>query len=123
MPDLAELYQSLILDHNRSPRNHRAIEGADRTSSGRNPMCGDQLTVWVKLDGDRIADVSFLGKGCAISQASASLMTTLVKGKPTTEAIALADRFREVLLGKSSDLESLGRLAAFAGVARFPARV
>jgi nitrogen fixation NifU-like protein len=123
MTDLGALYQSLILDHNRSPRNHREMPDADRSAEGRNPMCGDQVTVWVRVDGDRVADVSFLGRGCAISQASASLMTTMVKGKTRDEARVLAERFREMVMGGSSDAESLGRLAAFAGVARFPARV
>lgn len=123
MADLGELYQSLILDHNRAPRNHREMADADRSAAGRNPMCGDQLTVWIRLDGDRIADVSFLGKGCAISQASASLMTTMIKGKTRAEAEALVERFRAMVTGSSDETASMGRLAAFAGVARFPARV
>ena len=123
MTDLTALYQSLILDHNRSPRNQRVMEGADRTAAGRNPMCGDQLTVWLKLDGDQIADVSFVGKGCAISQASASLMTTMVKGKSRADAELLIERFRDLVMGKSADPAALGRLAAFGGVSRFPARV
>jgi nitrogen fixation NifU-like protein len=123
MTDLAALYQSLILDHNRSPRNHREMADADRSAEGRNPMCGDQVKVWVRIDGDSVADVSFLGKGCAISQASASLMTTMVKGKTRAEALELTDRFRALVTGSSSEADALGRLAAFAGVARFPARV
>lgn len=123
MTDLAALYQSLILDHNRSPRNHREMPDADATAAGRNPMCGDQIRVWVRMDGERVADVSFLGKGCAISQASASLMTTMVKGKTKAEALELTERFRALVTGSSSEAEALGRLAAFAGVARFPARV
>ena len=123
MTDLTALYQSLILDHNKSPRNQRVMEDADRSAGGRNPMCGDQLTVWLKLDGDQIADVSFVGKGCAISQASASLMTTMVKGKTRADAEVLIERFRELVMGKSPDPAALGRLAAFGGVSRFPARV
>lgn len=121
-----DLYQSLILDHNRSPRNSRELVDADRVAEGRNPMCGDQLRVWLKLDGERIADVSFLGKGCAISQASASLMTTAVKGKTRVEAELLFDRFHDLVTGKAVDdagRATLGKLAAFGGVSRFPARV
>ena len=124
--DLTELYQSLILDHNRSPRNSGELAGANRVADGRNPMCGDQLRVWLKVDGDRIADVAFLGKGCAISQASASLMTTVVKGKTRAEAEQMFDRFHDLVLGKPLDDPSraaLGKLAAFGGVSRFPARV
>ena len=89
MTDLRELYQEVILDHNRSPRNFRAMEAADRRVEGRNPLCGDEVTLWVRLDGDVIADVSFLGSGCAISKASASLMTAAVKGKTRADAEAL----------------------------------
>lgn len=126
MSDISELYQSLIMDHNRSPRNNGELVGADRVADGRNPMCGDQLRVWLKLDGERIADVRFVGKGCAISQASASLMTTVVKGKTTDEATLLFDRFHDLVTGQSVDDEGrklLGKLAAFGGVSRFPARV
>ena len=101
--DLTELYQSLILDHNRSPRNSGELAGANRVAEGRNPMCGDQLRVWLKVDGDRIADVAFVGKGCAISQASASLMTTVVKGKTRAEAELMFDRFHDLVTGKPLD--------------------
>jgi nitrogen fixation NifU-like protein len=101
--DVSELYQSLILDHNRSPRNKGELAGANRVADGRNPMCGDQLRVWLRVDGDRIADVAFLGKGCAISQASASLMTTVVKGKTRAEAEAMFDRFHDLVTGKPLD--------------------
>lgn len=124
--DVTELYQSLILDHNRSPRNNGELAGANRVAEGRNPMCGDQLRVWLKVDGDRIADVAFLGKGCAISQASASLMTTVVKGKTRAEADLIFDRFHDLVTGKPLDAPTraaLGKLAAFGGVSRFPARV
>ena len=124
--DLSELYQSLILDHNRSPRNSGELAGANRVADGRNPMCGDQLRVWLRVDGDRIADVAFVGKGCAISQASASLMTTAVKGKTSAEAELMFARFHDLVTGKPLDGPSraaLGKLAAFGGVSRFPARV
>ena len=94
MTELSALYQDVILEHNRSPRNFRRMEDADRHAEGRNPLCGDQITVWLKLDGDVITDVSFQGSGCAISKASASLMTGAVKGKTRAEADALFDRFR-----------------------------
>lgn len=126
MSDIGDLYQSLIMDHNRSPRNTGELVGADRVADGRNPMCGDQLRVWLKLDGDRIADVRFVGKGCAISQASASLMTTAVKGKTTDEATRLFEAFHDLVTGKPMDeagRRTLGKLAAFGGVSRFPARV
>lgn len=128
MPDLQDLYQSLILDHSRKPRNFGELPDADRRAQGRNPSCGDQVTVWVKMDGDTLADVHFAGAGCAISQASASLMTTAVKGKSRAEAEAMFERFHEMVTGRvpaaagASD-PALGRLAAFGGVSRFPARV
>lgn len=124
--DLSELYQSLILDHNRSPRNNHELADANRVADGRNPMCGDQLRVWLKMDEDRISDVAFVGKGCAISQASASMMTTAVKGKTRAEVEQMFDRFHDLVTGKPLDDTSraaLGKLAAFGGVSRFPARV
>ena len=125
MTDTQDLYQSLILDHSRRPRNFGELAGADRRQEGRNPMCGDALTLWLKLDGDRIADVSFVGTGCAISKASASMMTAEVKGKTREEAERLFDRFHALVTGKlgAAEQQSLGRMAAFAGVSRFPARV
>jgi nitrogen fixation NifU-like protein len=119
------LYQELILDHNRKPRNFREMEHADRRVDGNNPLCGDQVTVWVKLDGDRIDDVSFKGTGCAISRASASLMTGAVKGKRRDEAVELFDRFHELVTGKLAEAEQkeLGSLRALSGVSRFPLRV
>ena len=123
---LSDLYQSLILDHNSRPRNFHAMADADRTADGRNPLCGDELTVWLKMDGDRIADASFVGKGCAISKASASLMTVAVQGKTTAEVEVLFDKFHEMVTGKTVPAArdpELGRLAAFAGVARYPVRV
>jgi nitrogen fixation NifU-like protein len=119
------LYQEIILEHNRKPRNFREMPDADRTIEGRNPLCGDALTLWMKLDGDTIADVSFKGEGCAISKASASLMTAAVKGKTRDEAELLFERFHDLVTGKlpESDQKPLGPLRAFAGVARFPLRV
>jgi nitrogen fixation NifU-like protein len=119
------LYQEIILEHNRKPKNFRAIENADRRIEGRNPLCGDSLTLWVKMDGDAIADVSFLGQGCAISKASASLMTTVVKGKSRAEAEAIFERFHKLVLGElpADDQQSLGSLRALGGVSKFPLRV
>jgi nitrogen fixation protein NifU and related proteins len=127
--NLDALYQELILEHNRRPRNFRTMEGANRVIEQRNPMCGDVLTLWLKLDDDRITDVSFQGNGCAISRASASLMTEAVKGKTRGEAEELFARFHDLVMGKL-DLEkdpaakkSLGSLRALGGVSRFPIRV
>ena len=119
------LYQELILEHNRKPRNFREMENADRTVEGHNPLCGDALTLWVKLDGDTIADVSFKGQGCAISKASASLMTAAVKGKSREDAEALFDKFHHLVTGTLPESEqgSLGALRALGGVSRFPLRV
>jgi nitrogen fixation protein NifU and related proteins len=125
MSSLNELYQNVILEHNRSPRNYRTMPDADRKASGQNPLCGDQVTVWVRLNGDVIEDVSFEGAGCAISRASASLMTAAVKGKTRAEAVGLFDRFRRLVTGTLSGEapETLGKLAVFSGVAAFPVRV
>ena len=126
MSELQELYQSLILDHNRSPRNFGTLEGADRHAEGYNPLCGDQVAVDLKLEGDRIADIKFSGNGCAISKASASLMTTAVKGKTLAEAEALFRGFHGLVTGTSvpdDPKKTLGKLAIFAGVAEFPVRV
>ena len=126
MSDLRELYQEVILDHNKRPRNFRAIDAPSRVARGHNPLCGDRLTLYVIIDGDRIADVAFEGSGCAISKASASLMTEAVKGKTVAEAESLFSRFHE-LVTTPPDLpaktEGLGKLAVFAGVREFPARV
>jgi nitrogen fixation protein NifU and related proteins len=131
MTDLNELYQSVILDHNRRPRNYGAPDaGTDaRSADGRNTLCGDQLTVWVGLDGDTLRDVRFVGQGCAISKASASLMTQAVKGKSRAEAEALFERVHAMLTGRDPSAASagpsgpMGSLAALAGVSRFPVRV
>jgi nitrogen fixation NifU-like protein len=126
MSDLRELYQEVILDHNKRPRNFRAIDGATRVAKGHNPLCGDRLTLYLKLDGSRIADVSFEGSGCAISKASASLMTETLKGRTVEEAERLFDQFHQ-LVTTPPDVDvktnGLGKLAVFAGVREFPARV
>lgn len=126
MSSLDALYQEIILEHNRKPRNFRPMEDATRTIEGRNPLCGDALTLWVKLEGDRVADASFQGQGCAISKASASLMTQAVKGKTRAEAEHLFQTFHELVTGRldaEAHKEELGSLRALGGVARFPIRV
>jgi len=125
MSNLEALYQEVILDHNRKPRNFREMENADRRVEGRNPLCGDEITLWVKLDGDRLTDVSFKGSGCAVSKSSASLMTASVKGKTKAESLALFERFHQMITGKLPEAEraQLGSLAALGGVSRFPIRV
>jgi nitrogen fixation NifU-like protein len=126
MSGLGDLYQEVILDHNRTPHNFRRIENADKTALGHNPLCGDQLTLYLTLDGDRIADIAFLGSGCAISKASASIMTDALKGKTLAEAEALHERFHALLTGppdQKADTAGLGKLAVFAGVREFPVRV
>ena len=129
MSNLDALYQEIILEHNRRPRNFRVMEGADRVVEARNPLCGDALTLWLKLDGDVVTDVSFQGSGCAISKASASLMTESIKGRTRQQADALFERFHNLVTGKL-DVEqdpdakrALGSLRALGGVARFPVRV
>lgn len=126
MPDLGELYQQVILDHNRSPRNFRELPDANRTAEGNNPLCGDEIKLWVKVEGGVIEDIGFRGNGCAISQAAASLMTSAVKGKPVAEAEELFHAFHAMVTGKeptAQQRDHLGKLAAFAGVREFPARV
>jgi nitrogen fixation protein NifU and related proteins len=123
--DLRDLYQEVIFDHNRNPRNFRVIEDADRKVEGFNPLCGDRLTLFLKMDGDRIIDASFQGSGCAISTASVSLMTEIVKGKTEQEANDLFKVFHEMTTGKDEqiNLEAVGKLAVLAGVREYPARV
>ena len=126
MADLAQLYQSVILDHNRNPRNCRSMEGADRSAEGYNPLCGDRLKVWLRLKDDVIEDVSFEADGCAISKASASLMTTAVKGKRLTEVNQIFERFHRMVTGQwdeADEKKALGKLAVFSGVSEFPTRV
>lgn len=126
MSELNDLYQDTILEHNKNPRNFRAIEDADKEADGNNPLCGDALRVYVKLDGDTVGDVSFKGSGCAISKASASMMTQVVKGKSKDEAETLFNEFHRMVTG-GLDVETeenhLGKLKIFAGVLEFPARV
>jgi nitrogen fixation protein NifU and related proteins len=123
--DLQDLYQQVIVDHNRSPRNFKRLDDASCTAEGDNPLCGDRITLYVKLDGDVIADIGFQGTGCAISRSSASLMTGAVKGKTVQEAERLFRAFHDMVAGEKghADAAALGKLAAFAGVRQFPARV
>lgn len=126
MSELTDLYQEVILDHNRRPRNFGALAGANRTAQGHNPLCGDRLTLYVEVAGDRIAGVSFEGSGCAISKASASIMTDAIKGRSLGEVAALFDRFHQMITSpydRPVDEAVLGKLAAFAGVREFPVRV
>jgi nitrogen fixation protein NifU and related proteins len=125
MSRLTALYQDLILDHNRAPQNYRSMENANRRVEGNNPLCGDRLTVWLRMEDDVIADVTFQGLGCAISMASASLMTSAVKGKTRVEAEALFERFLGMITGavEQEEAESLGKLAVFSGVSEFPIKV
>ncbi|WP_347986268.1 Fe-S cluster assembly sulfur transfer protein SufU [Methylomonas sp. AM2-LC] len=123
--DLRDLYQEVIFDHNRNPRNFRVIADADRQVEGFNPLCGDRLTLYVKIADHVITDISFQGEGCAISTASVSLLTEIVKGKTEQEAEELFTLFHEITTGKSEqlNLEALGKLAVLAGVREYPARV
>ncbi len=128
MANLEALYQEVILDHNRKPRNFREMENADRVVHGKNPLCGDEIKLFVKFDGDRIEDLSFQsppGVGCAISKASASLMTAALKGKDRAEAQQTYDRFHDMITGKLPDDEraTMGSLASLGGVSKFPVRV
>ncbi len=126
MSELSDLYQEVILDHNKNPRNFREIETATQTADGNNPLCGDALRVYVEVEDDRVKDVAFKGSGCAISKASASMMTQVVKGKMRAEAEVLFDEFHKMVTGElDADAEenSLGKLKIFAGVLEFPARV
>lgn len=124
MSDLSDLYQEVILDHGRNPRNFRTMTDATATAEGLNPLCGDHYHVFLKMDGDRVADVSFQGSGCAISKASASLMSQVLKGKSAAEAEDLFQRFHAMVVeGDGSQAEGLGKLAVLKGVADFPTRV
>ena len=121
--DLTELYQQVILDHSKSPRNFHKLEGANRTAQGHNPLCGDNITLYLALEGEVIKDISFQGSGCAISKASASILTAALKGKTKAEVKALFEKVHEMVTTGSLDGEDLGKLAVFAGVHKFPARV
>ena len=122
--DMRDLYQEMIMDHNRSPHNFRTMEDATRHVDGHNPLCGDQITVFVKTEGDTVADVSFQGVGCAISKSSASLMTDAMKGKTVDEARELYHAFHNLVTREGeADAALLGKLRVFEGVGEFPARV
>ena len=123
MNELTELYREVILDHNRSPRNFGELEDADRVVNGINPLCGDKMTLYLKLDGDRIDDARFEGTGCAISIASSSLMTERVKGSTVDETLGLFDDVHKMLTGSDMSVERMEKLAALAGVREFPSRV
>jgi len=121
--DLRDLYQEVILDHYKNPRNFGALPGADHMAVGNNPLCGDHLVLYLKMDGDRVGEVKFEGNGCAISKASASMMTADVKGKTQHEIEERFERFHKMVTGDASQAASLGKLAALAGVSEFPVRV
>ena len=126
MSELSDLYQEVILEHNKNPRNFREISDADQYADGKNPLCGDALRVYVSLDGDTVMDVAFKGSGCAISKASASMMTQAVKGKTKAEAEAIFGEFHAMVTGEldiETDENDLGKLKIFSGVLEFPARV
>ena len=126
MSELSDLYQQVILDHNKKPRNFRKLDGANRVAEGYNPLCGDQLTVYLQLEDEMVRDVSFEGSGCAISKAAASMMTQSIKGKTKQEAEKLFDEFHRMVTGRLDEEatpNNLGRLTIFSGVRDFPARV
>lgn len=126
MSELKTLYQDIILDHNKSPRNFKKLENANRHAEGYNPLCGDHYDIYLRIENDIIQEVSFVGAGCAISKASASVMSSLLKGKTKEEAEKLINVFQKLVTGDADpmeELDRLGKLAAFAGVSEFPARV
>lgn len=124
--ELKELYQQVILDHNKNPRNFRKIENANHFAEGYNPLCGDKINVYAEVEDGKIIDISFQGSGCAISKASASIMSSMMKGLPIAEAERLFNNFLDVITGRvkeKEDLEGIGKLAVFSGVRDFPSRV
>ena len=124
--ELKELYQQVILDHNKSPRNFKKLETANHTAEGYNPLCGDKINVFVETEDKKIKDISFLGSGCAISKASASLMSAFIKGKSIEETNLVFEKFHELITGKLTEddaIDELGKLKVFAGVREFPVRV
>jgi len=124
MADLRDLYQEVILEHSKAPRNYRELEAADRKAEGYNPLCGDRYTVYLQMEGDSIRDIGFQGSGCAISKASASMMTQSLKGKTRAEAQKLFNSFHQVVTGQANgDQAELGKLRVFSGVSEFPLRV
>jgi len=127
MPELRELYQDVILEHSKAPRNYRVLAATNRKAEGFNPLCGDRYTVYVDLDGDAIRDIAFQGSGCAISKASASLMTQCVKGKTQAEVEELFGEFHKIVTGEApasnGKVPAVGKLSVFAGVSAYPVRV
>jgi len=123
MSELQELYQQVILDHNKNPRNFKSLPHAEHKAEGYNPLCGDRVTVYLHLEDGKVKEAAFEGKGCAISTASASMMTEAVKGKSLEEAKALFEKFHDLVTGKTASSGELGKLAVFAGVREFPMRV
>ena len=124
MADLRDLYQEVILEHSKAPRNYRELPAANHKAEGFNPLCGDHFTVYLDMDGDAIRDVAFQGSGCAISKASASMMTQSLKGKSREEASKLFEHFHQLVTGHANGKQSeLGKLAVFSGVSEFPVRV
>jgi nitrogen fixation protein NifU and related proteins len=125
-PELRELYQQVILDHNKSPRNFKKLETANRTAEGYNPLCGDKIDIFLDVENNIVKDISFVGSGCAISKASASLMSEAVKGKSVEESKKIFEKFHDLITGKLNEddsIEELGKLAVLAGVKEFPIRV
>ena len=124
MSELSDLYQEVILDHSRHPHNYHAMADATRQAKGHNPLCGDQVTIYAKLDGDKIQDISFEGNGCAISKSSASVMTDIVKGKSLPEFLDLFNRFKTLVTDTNAPKpEETDKMAVFSGVSEFPTRV
>jgi nitrogen fixation NifU-like protein len=126
MPDLRDLYQEVILEHSKAPRNYRRMDSASHSAEGFNPLCGDNYTVYLDMDADRVRDISFQGSGCAISKASASIMTQCVKGRTREEAESLFEAFRRLVTGKrptNGNKPEVGKLAVFAGVSEYPVRI
>jgi nitrogen fixation protein NifU and related proteins len=126
MTELRELYQEVILEHNKAPRNYRRPDETNCSAEGYNPLCGDHFTIFLDVEGDTIRDIGFLGSGCAISKASASMMTQSVKGKTRVEAAHLFEQFHSLVTGRAKtnrDLSDIGKLTVFSGVSAFPARV
>ena len=126
MNELFDLYQEIILDHNKRPRNYRRVEDSTHRADGNNPICGDEISVFVRVDHGRVADIGFQGEGCAISKASASLMTADVKGKSVREAMERFEQVKGMLTGTDENpdiLDEMGNIACLSGVRRFPARI
>jgi len=123
--ELGDLYQEVILEHSKAPRNFRRVTSANHEAEGYNPLCGDRCSIFIDMDGDAIKEIGFQGSGCAISRASASMMTQMVKGKTKSEAVKLFEQFHGLVTGKdeATKADDLGKMAVFAGVSKFPARV